>query len=623
MHNQRIRRATVLAAAGVLLGAAAVFADTIKADGDVTTPAVNAFYELEPVTPGTVVRVDVAFQLDCGGTRHVDANQTVTLTLAGMTLPLGGRASGTPATISPPGANWPVDGAACPLLPPLDPIRSSTDSHVTLTAPMTIGTGNLYTLSYLRSLSPTSPNDTGTFSGSASNVTFSLDVVPNQPPVLSLPGDMTVEGTTTGGAHVTYSASATDREDNPDPAPVCAPASGSFFAVGETTTVSCTVTDSAGAPASGSFRVTVVDTTAPTMSGLPADQRLVTNDPNGATVSYKLPTATDVVDPTASVTCTPASGSMVGVGYWDVRCVATDASGNSVEGIFGIAVHLNAAPVLTVPADISVEGDATGGAHVTFAATATDDEDVPDPAVSCSRASGSLFGLGTTTVSCDVTDADGKTAKGTFNVTVVDTTAPMLSGGTTSLTLTTTSSNGATIAYTAPSANDIVDASPNVSCSPASGSVARVGDSWVNCTATDASGNAATSKFPVHVTLLTTDTWSATWEEPIGPPAAITANAGRTLPVKLRIYLNGVEVVTGSAFLRIVPCAGPPPTFEIPLAFGGRWTGKIDTSVLTGDCYRVAVIAGTTEAGSFRLDLAGATPVKVPAKGPAKTTTKP
>jgi hypothetical protein len=609
MHNQRIRRATVLAAAGVLLGAAAVFADTIRADGDVTTPAINAFVELGEVTPGTVLHVDVAFQLDCGGTKHVDANQTVTLTLGGMTLPLGGKASGTPATISPPGTNWPLDGAACPLLP--TSLRSSTDSHVTLTAPMTLGVGNLYTLSYLRSLSPTSPNDTGTFSGSSSNVTFSLDVIPNQPPVLSLPGDMTVEGTTTGGAHVTFTASATDREDNPDPAPVCTRASGTFFALGETT-VSCTVTDSAGATASGSFRVTVVDTTAPTMSGLPADQRLVTNDPNGATVSYALPTATDVVDPTASVTCTPASGSVVPVGYTDIRCVATDASGNSVEGTFGVAVHLNAAPILTVPADISVEGDATGGAHVTFAATATDEEDAPDPAVSCSRASGSLFALGTTTVSCDVTDADGETASATFTVTVVDTAAPTLSGGTTGLSLTTTSSNGATIVYTAPTANDIVDANPDVSCSPASGSVAPVGDSWVNCTARDSRGNTATSRFPVHITLLTTDTWSATWEEPIGPPAQVTANAGRTLPVKLRIYLNGVEIVTGTAFLRIVPCAGPPPTVETPLTFGGRWTGKIDTAVLTGDCYRVAVIAGTAEAGSFRLDLVGATPSKAP-----------
>jgi hypothetical protein len=172
--------------------------------------------------------------------------------------------------------------------------------------------------------------------------------------------------------------------------------------------------------------------------------------------------------------------------------------------------------------------------------------------------------------------------------------------------------------YTRPTATDVVNGNVGVSCSPASGSVAPVGDSFVNCTATDASGNAATSRIPVHVTFVSTDTWSATWEEPIGPPAAITANAGRNIPVKLRIYLNGVEVVTGTAFLRIVPCAGPPPTVETPLVYGLRWTGHIDTSTLTGDCYRVAVIAGGIEASSFRLNLVGGTPIKSPVKGGGK-----
>jgi hypothetical protein len=187
------------------------------------------------------------------------------------------------------------------------------------------------------------------------------------------------------------------------------------------------------------------------------------------------------------------------------------------------------------------------------------------------------------------------------------------------LSLTTTSSAGAAILYTAPTADDIVDAHPDVSCNPASGSVAPVGDSFVNCTATDNSGNTATSRFPVHVVLLSTETWSATWEEPIGPPAQVTANAGRTLPVKLRIYRDGVEIVSGTAFLRLVPCVAGGTTTEVPLEFGGRWTGHIDTSMLVGDCFRVAVIAGGTEAGAFRLDLVGATPTRTPVKGPGKT----
>jgi hypothetical protein len=775
MHNQRIRRAIVLAVAGVLLAAAAVFADTVRADGDVLTANVDSFVELGQVTPGTVLHVDVAFQLDCGGSKHVDANQTITLTLGSRTVPLGGDASATSAVFNPPGSSWPVDGSGCPLFQ--SSLRSATNSHVTITAPMTLGVGKLYTLNYLRTLSPVTTNDVGTFSGST-NVSFSLDVVPNTPPVLRLPSDMTVEGTATGGASVTYTVGATDAEDDPDPTPVCTPASGTFFSLGATT-VNCSVADSAGATANGSFKVTVVDTTAPTLSGMPSDLSLVTNDSAGAAISYTPPTASDVVDPNASVSCTPASGSVVAVGYTEIECTASDANGNSVTKTFGVSVHLNAAPVLGLPADMTVEGDApggasvlftatatdaednpdptptcsaaspsffglgattvscsatdsggltangsftvtvvdttapsistvgdvsvgtndaagatisytlpaatdvvdsepsvscspasgsvvavgdsigtctatdssgnsssttfgisvrlnaapvlvvpgnmtvegnaTGGARVTFAVSAMDDEDNPDPTPTCSRASGSLFAVGTTTVTCEVTDSDGKTVSGKFTVKVTDTTAPTLSGGTGGLSLTTTSSAGAAISYTAPTADDIVDASPAVRCSPASGSVAPVGDSFVNCSATDNSGNSATSRFPVHVVLLSTETWSATWEEPIGPPAQVTANAGRTLPVKLRIYRDGVEVVTGTAFLRLVPCVAGPATVELPLAFGGRWTGKIDTSMLTGDCFRVMVIAGSSEAGSFRLDLAGATPVKTPNKGPAKT----
>jgi hypothetical protein len=778
MHNQRIRRAIVLAVAGVLLAAAAVFADTIKADGDVLTTNIDSIVYLGPVAPGTVLHTDVAFQLECGGTKHVDANQSVTLTLGSRTVPVGGDASATSAVIDPPGSSWPVDGTGCPLF--WTPLRSATNSHVTITAPMTLGVGKLYTLNYLRTLSPTASTDVGTFSGST-NVSFSLDVVPNTPPVLQLPANMTVEGTATGGATVSYTATAVDAEDDPDPTPTCTPASGTFFSVGTTTTVNCTVADSAGAPASGSFTVTVVDTTPPTMSAMPADQSLVTNDPAGATVSYTPPTASDIVDPNPGVSCTPASGSVVPVGYTEISCTATDASGNSVTKHFGVSVHLNAAPVLSLPADMTVQGDAPGGASVQFVATATDAEDQPaptptcsaaspsffalgattvtcevtdsgglttkgsftvtvidtvaptistvgdvsvvtndaagatisyplptatdvvdanpsvscsptsgslvapgdsigtctatdgsgnststtfaisvhlnaaptlnlpsninvegnttggarvtfsvsaddaednpDPTPTCSRASGSLFGVGSTTVTCTVTDADGTTVSGAFKVVVTDTTPPTLSGGTSSLSLTTSNPAGATISYTAPTASDIVDAHPSVSCSPASGSVAPVGDSFVTCTATDASGNSTTSRIPVHVTLLSTETWSATWEEPIGPLSQVTANAGRTVPIKLRIYRDGVEIVTGTAFLRLVPCVAGPATVELPLVFGGRWTGKIDTSMLTGDCFRVAVIAGTTEAGAFRLDIVGVTPVKTPVKGPGKTAT--
>jgi hypothetical protein len=74
-------------------------------------------------------------------------------------------------------------------------------------------------------------------------------------PTLSLPGNLTVNATLPTGTAVTYAASASDNVD-PSPGLSCSPASGSTFAIGQTT-VTCTATDASGNSSSGSFTVTV------------------------------------------------------------------------------------------------------------------------------------------------------------------------------------------------------------------------------------------------------------------------------------------------------------------------------------------------------------------------------
>lgn len=74
-------------------------------------------------------------------------------------------------------------------------------------------------------------------------------------------------------------------------------------------------------------------------------------------------------------------------------------------------------PVLTLPADIVADPTSPEGAAVTYPATANDVVDGAVP-VSCMPASGSMFGIGTTTVNCSASDAHGNTASGSFNVTV-------------------------------------------------------------------------------------------------------------------------------------------------------------------------------------------------------------
>src|SRR4051812_6818280 len=176
----------------------------------------------------------------------------------------------------------------------------------------------------------------------APSVGFRL-VVPAAPsntkPVLTLPDPLTVEADTTGGWTSNFSVSATDAEDDPEPAVTCLPAPGAVVPLGSTT-ISCSAMDSAGATASGSFAVTVRDTTAPSLSGMPSDRSVVTADAGGAVVTFGAPSARDVVDGSPWVGCAPASGSTFAVGTTTVTCTATDASGNHSSASFSVAVTL-------------------------------------------------------------------------------------------------------------------------------------------------------------------------------------------------------------------------------------------------------------------------------------------
>lgn len=258
--------------------------------------------------------------------------------------------------------------------------------------------------------------------GATTTCTITNDDI-NTPPVLSLPSDMTVEATGPAGATVIFSATATD--GNPvNSAVSCLPGSGSVFAMG-TTTVNCSASDASHATTTGSFLVTVVDTTKPEISGTPTDVS-VSASGSDTIVEYTNPTASDVVSGGLTVACTPSSGSSFAVGTTPVTCTTTDGAGNTSTSTFNIIVSDTTGPVLTLPADRTVEATDSSGATVTFSVTATDLVDgsiIP----SCSPVSGSTFALGTTTVSCSATDSSDNTSSGGFLIWVVDTTPPIIS----------------------------------------------------------------------------------------------------------------------------------------------------------------------------------------------------
>jgi hypothetical protein len=250
--------------------------------------------------------------------------------------------------------------------------------------------------------------------GNTGSSTFTITVQDTTAPVLSLPAPV-AEATGPAGAVVTYIATASDVVDGPL-TPTCSPPSGSTFALGATT-VNCSATDAAHNTATGSFTVTVRDTTPPTISNVPGPITAEATSGSGAAVTYSLPTASDLVDGTVGVTCSPASGSTFALGATTVNCSAKDAAGNTAGASFTVTVVDTTPPTLSLPADMQVAATGPNGATATFSASASDLVDGA-VAVTCTPASGSTFAIGVTTVNCSATDAHGNVATGSFTIQV-------------------------------------------------------------------------------------------------------------------------------------------------------------------------------------------------------------
>jgi putative cell wall-binding protein len=367
--------------------------------------------------------------------------------------------------------------------------------------------------------------------------TFGVTVQDTTNPVLGvMPVVSPVEATGPSGAVVNYSLpSATDLVDTSVEVG-CAPTSGSTFPIG-TTTVTCTATDDSSNTDTDSFGVTVQDTTAPVLSNVPTNQTVEATGVTGVTVSYVTPTATDLVDGTVAVVCTPSSGSTFALGTTTVSCEASDTSGNTATDTFDVTVQDTTNPVLgAMPVVSPMEATGPSGAIVNYTLpTATDTVDT-SVGVECVPASGSTFALGTTTVTCTATDDSGNTDTDSFTATVEDTTDPVISNVPEDITTTATGPGGATVTYTGPTATDVVDPSVPVICSPTSGSTFQVGTTTVTCTATDDSGNTATDTFTVTVAPEGTDTTlpvidnvpTDITEEATGPGGAVVTYANPT-----------------------------------------------------------------------------------------------
>ena len=175
----------------------------------------------------------------------------------------------------------------------------------------------------------------------AAPVTIKRDATP---PSMSVPASVVAEATGPSGAVVNYPAATASDSVSGVATVGCVPASGSTFAPGSMI-LTCTATDGAGNSTTGTFSVTVRDTTPPVLSGVPANVTVNATMTAGAVVTYTLPTASDVVGGAIVPVCAPASGSTFGVGTTTVTCTATDAALNATSATFTVTVR-GASPML-------------------------------------------------------------------------------------------------------------------------------------------------------------------------------------------------------------------------------------------------------------------------------------
>ena len=435
--------------------------------------------------------------------------------------------------------------------------------------------------------------DTG---GLTTTATATYSVVDTTGPVVQGPADATVEATSSAGAPVTFGAATAHDDVDGDIAASCSPMSGAVFPLG-VTTVTCSATDAAGNPGATTFTVTVVDTTGPVVDA-PTSVVAAAVSASGASVTFGSATAHDDVDGDIAASCSPSSGGVFPLGVTTATCSATDAAGNTGSDSFTVTVQDEDAPVVSPPADVTVEATSAAGASVAFGAATAHDNVDGDIAASCSPSSDGVFPLGVTTVTCSATDAAGNTGTNTFAVTARDTTAPafVVPGD---AEAEAASAAGSVVEYATPTASDAVDGVVAVNCGPASGTVFALGATTVSCSATDAAGNTRSWSFTVTVVDTTapvvTPPADAVAEATSAAGAVVTYGSASALDTVDGVVAVGCSPASGSGFalgVTTVTCSATD-------AAGNTGTATFDVTVRDTTAPIVTVPANiATEAGS-------------------------
>jgi hypothetical protein len=268
---------------------------------------------------------------------------------------------------------------------------------------------------------------------STGNQTVTVNESPNITPTIDAPASLTLNtgpGATSCGLVVGNATLGTATASDNCPGVVVTRSgvpAGNNFPVG-TTTITYRATDRVGNFAEDTQTVTIVDNTVPVVTP-PGPVTLYTG-PNATACSVTVSdldgtfgtgSATDNCPGVGAVSRSGVpSGGVFPVGTTTLTYSATDAHGNTGSATQVVTVIDNTQPVISCPANITIEPTCPTGAIATYATpTATDNCAVQSVTRNAgSLASGSVFPIGTSTVTHTATDIYGNQSSCSFTVTV-------------------------------------------------------------------------------------------------------------------------------------------------------------------------------------------------------------
>jgi uncharacterized repeat protein (TIGR01451 family) len=293
---------------------------------------------------------------------------------------------------------------------------------ITLTQDVPAGT-MLGPGSYTINLSANDGSSNNGGAGNTTNKTITLTVADQTAPVITCPGNITTD-TAPGSCSATVNPGTATATDNCDTTPTITGTRSdsqplnALYPKG-TTTITWRATDDAGNYSECAQTVTVNDTESPTIS-CPGNIT-ANNDPGicGAVVTYTAPVGSDnCPGATTAQTAGLPSGSTFPVGTTTNTFEVTDASGNKTSCSFTVTVNDVENPVISCPASQTLEPTCPSGAVATWVEPVGTDNCPGAVTTRTGPAPGSVFPIGSTTVTYTVNDAHGHSASCSFTVTV-------------------------------------------------------------------------------------------------------------------------------------------------------------------------------------------------------------